>query len=100
MCARLAADEPPAALVILGHPIAPPRRPRPEDEAALSRVGCPTLIVQGDRDELGPLGVLQRIAASNPVVELHVLPNTSHEFGHRQAEAAQYAAEWLARTLG
>src|SRR5262245_56163199 len=46
MCARLAAEEPPVALVLLGHPISPPGRPRPDDEAALEAVRCPTLIVQ------------------------------------------------------
>ena len=45
--------EPPDALVILGHPIAPPGRPRPADEAALLGIGCPTLVVQGDRDPFG-----------------------------------------------
>src|SRR6202043_612934 len=65
MCARLAAVEPAAALVLLGHPISPPGRPRPDDEAALAAVRCPTLIVQGDRDALGPLDVLQRIASLN-----------------------------------
>src|SRR5919198_5760030 len=65
VCARLAAMEPPAALILLGHPIAPPGRPRPEDEAALSNVSCPTLVVQGDHDRLGPLEVMQRIARVN-----------------------------------
>jgi len=55
MCTFLAAEEPPDALVILGHPIAPPDRPRPADEAALRGISCPTLVVQGDHDELGPL---------------------------------------------
>src|SRR5579859_4053325 len=61
VCTRVAAVEPPHALVVLGHPISPRNRPRPEDEAALAAVRCPTLIVQGDRDPLGPLPVLQRI---------------------------------------
>jgi predicted alpha/beta-hydrolase family hydrolase len=59
MCTRLAALEPPDALVLLGHPISPPGRPRPDDEAALAAVRCPTLIVQGDQDRLGPLEVLR-----------------------------------------
>ena len=74
MCARLAALEPPPALVLLGHPISPPSRPRPEDEAALAAVQCPTLIVQGDRDRLGPLAVLNRIAEVNRNIEIVVLP--------------------------
>jgi predicted alpha/beta-hydrolase family hydrolase len=100
MCARLAALEPPAALVLLGHPISPPNRPRPEDEAALSAVRCPTLIVQGDHDRLGPLDVLQRIARVNQAIELSVLKGVGHHFGPRQPEGLERAATWLVEKLG
>ena len=66
MCAFLATVEPPDALAILGHPISPPDRPRPADEDALQGMRCPTLVVQGQYDDLGPLAVLQRIALVNP----------------------------------
>ena len=100
MCARVAALEPPAALVLLGHPIAPPNRPRPEDEAALEAVTCPTLIVQGDRDALGPLAVLERIARVNQSIELSVLPGVGHQFGARQSQGLERAADWLQEVLG
>jgi uncharacterized protein len=99
VCTRLAAVEPPAALVVLGHPISPRNRPRPDDEAALAAVSCPTLIVQGDRDALGPLSVLMRIASENAKIELFVLKDTGHNFGKHQAEGVTYAAEWLKRVL-
>src|SRR5207245_11054499 len=95
VCTRLAAIEAPDALVLLGHPISPPNRPRPDDEAALTAVRCPTLIVQGENDTLGPLSVLQRIAAANPLIELHVLRGLGHQFGPRQAEGLERAATWL-----
>jgi predicted alpha/beta-hydrolase family hydrolase len=99
MCAFLAAEEPPDALVILGHPISPPDRPRPADEAALLAIGCPTLVVQGDRDELGPLAVLERIAGQNPRVDLVVLRGAAHEYGTHEAEAIDAAARWLVSVL-
>jgi uncharacterized protein len=99
MCTRLAAIEPPAALVVLGHPISPPNRPRPEDEAALAAVSCPTLIVQGERDRLGPLSVLQKIAGQNCHIQIVVLPGVGHQFGPRQAEGLRRAADWLVTTL-
>jgi predicted alpha/beta-hydrolase family hydrolase len=99
VCARLAAVEAPAALILLGHPIAPRGRPRPEDEAALSSVRCPTLIVQGDRDALGPLDVLQRLAAVNQAIELYVLKGVGHNFGPRTKEAVEHAASWLKATV-
>lgn len=95
ICTFLAADEPPDALVVVGHPISPPGRPRPRDEAALAAVRCPTLVVQGDRDELGPLAVLQRIAAGNPLIDIVVIAGAGHELGTHEREAADHVARWL-----
>ena len=99
MCAFLAEQEPPAALVVLGHPIGPPGRPRPKDEAALAALACPTLVVQGERDELGPLALLERIAAENPRIELAVLAGAGHDFGPAEAEAIERAIGWLKERL-
>lgn len=95
MCALLSALEPPEALAILGHPIAPPGRPRPADEAALTAVACPTLVVQGSADELGPVAVLERIAAVNPRLDLVVIDGAGHDFGAREREAVAHVARWL-----
>jgi predicted alpha/beta-hydrolase family hydrolase len=99
MAAFLAEREPPDALVVLGHPIAPPRRPRPRDEAALAAATCPTLIVQGDRDELGPYAVLERIAANNPRIDLVRVADAGHDFGPKEHEAVAAAARWLDSVL-
>jgi predicted alpha/beta-hydrolase family hydrolase len=100
ICAFLAALEPPDALVVLGHPIAPPDRPRPRDEAALASVRCPTLVVQGDRDELGPLAVLQRIAAGNPLIDIVAIADAGHELsGKAEHEAVEHAGRWLESRL-
>ena len=99
MCAFLAAVEPPDALAILGHPISPPDRPRPADEEALQSVRCPTLVVQGERDELGPLAVLQRIALVNPLIDLAVIEGAGHDFGSKESQAVKQVARWLDATL-
>jgi predicted alpha/beta-hydrolase family hydrolase len=95
IAAFLAEREPPEALVILGHPIAPPGRPRPRDEAALAATTCPTLVVQGERDELGPFPVLERIAANNPRIDLVRIAGAGHDFGASEPEAVAAAARWL-----
>jgi uncharacterized protein len=95
----LAEREPPPALVILGHPISPPKRPRPRDEAALAATVCPTLVVQGDRDELGPFVVLERIAANNPRIDLVRIAGAGHDFGAHEPEAVAAAARWLDSVL-
>ena len=103
MCAFLAEREPPEALGVIGHPIAPPGRPRPEDERALAAVACPTLIVQGEDDELGPLAVLQRIAGQNPRIDLVTLAGARHDLrspaGSREGEAVDHVARWLSAHL-
>lgn len=99
IAAFVAEREPPDALAILGHPIAPPRRPRPRDEAALAAVTCPTLVVQGDEDELGPFAVLERIAAGNPRIDLVRIAGAGHDFGRREGEAVATASRWLDSVL-
>jgi len=99
ICAFLAAEEPPDALVILGHPISPPGRARPRDEAALEGVACPTLVVQGDRDELGPLAVLERIAGRNPRIDLVRVAGAGHDFGRKEPEAILITVRWLTSML-
>ena len=97
--AFLAEHEPPDALVILGHPIAPPKRPRPRDEVALAATNCATLVLQGENDELGPLAVLERIAANNPRIDLVRIAGAGHDFGSGEAEAVAAAARWLDSVL-
>ena len=99
--ARLATRTSPRALVLLGFPhrSAAGKR-RPEDEAVLSRLTCPTLVVQGAADPLGPVRMLERLAAKNPRLELEVIAGASHAFGRGQRQAVETAASWLARTLG
>jgi predicted alpha/beta-hydrolase family hydrolase len=99
IAAFLAEREPPDALVILGHPVAPPGRPRPRDEAALAAMTCPTLVVQGDKDELGPFAVLERIAATNPRIDLVRIAGAGHDFGASEREAVAAAARWLDSVL-
>ena len=99
MCAFLAAVEPPDALAIVGHPIAPPGRPRPRDEAALEGMACPTLVVQGTRDELGPIAVLERIAGRNPRIDLVSIEGAGHDLGAREREAVRAVARWLDAVL-
>ncbi|MDX2013771.1 MAG: alpha/beta family hydrolase [Myxococcaceae bacterium] len=96
---RSAASLPTRAVVLLGFPVRPPGRPRPHDEAALRDVPVPTLIVQGDADEKGPLEVLTPLVKQNPRLSLVVLPNTGHGFGRRQERAAGDALSAFVLTL-
>lgn len=95
VCARLAKRELVQACVLLGFPVRPPGKRRPLDEAALLEVTVPTLIVQGDEDELGPLKVLEKLVKQNRLLTLHVLGGAGHSFGRHEAAALDHAAAWL-----
>jgi predicted alpha/beta-hydrolase family hydrolase len=92
---RLAARGGLDACVVLGLPLRPPGRPRPEDEAALREARCPTLIVQGAEDELGPLALVRRHARRNPLVTVVSLRGAGHGFGKATPAALEAAAGWL-----
>ena len=74
----------------MGYDLAPPP---PRDMAF-------ELIVEHIHHRFGPLSVLERIAAMNPVIEIYVLKGVGHQFGQRQAQGLDYAATWLTSTLG
>ncbi len=82
---------------MLGFPVRPAGRPRPDDEAALLAVRVPTLIVQGDVDDKGPLEVLRPLVAKNPALTLAVLEGAGHSFGRHEARAVELAAAFLRR---
>jgi predicted alpha/beta-hydrolase family hydrolase len=92
---RYACAKPVKALVLLGFPVRPEGRARPEDEAALLAVRVPTLVVQGDADEKGPLPVLQPLVQRNRHVSLVVLPKTGHSFGRQERLAVEAVAAFL-----
>ena len=98
--ARLALQTTPRALVLLGFPVrSAAGRRRLEDERVLEALPCPTLVVQGAADPLGPVRTLERLAVRNPRLELTVLRGATHSFGRREREAVETAAEWLAARL-
>ncbi len=102
VCARLAVAQPPAALVLLGFPLAPRGVLRVEDDAALRALRAPTLIIQGDEDELGPLPLVRAAVAANPSLRLHVLARTGHGFTTRACirELLDTTGRWLDDVLG
>lgn len=92
---RLAGRRDVRAVVLLGFPLRPPGKARPLDEAALAGSRAPTLVVQGDADELGPLPLVKRVAGKNRRAEVLVLKGAGHAFGRKEADALDAAAAWL-----
>lgn len=92
---RYALEHPVAAVVLLGFPVRPPGTPRPDDEAALRSVKVPTLIVQGDADDKGPLAVLRPIVKQNRALTLEVIAGAGHSFGRHETRAIDVAAQFV-----
>lgn len=99
VCARLALEQPPLALVLLGFPVRPPGKKRPLDEAALKALRCPTLILQGSGDELGSPALLRRLVRGNPLVTLEIVEGAGHAFGKHEAAVIARTAQWLSQRL-
>lgn len=117
IASHLAADgEPCAGLLLLGYPLSPRRRAGEEAPTARLRTGhwprlrVPTLFVQGDRDALCDLAVLQRERAAHldpSLADLHVVEGADHGFEVRKRdgrtasevhdEVVGAAAAWLAK---
>lgn len=92
---RLAAREDVKAVVLLGFPLRPPGKRRPLDEAALAGAKARTLVVQGTKDELGPLSLVRRVAKKSRRCELLALDGAGHSFGRAEPGALDAAAAWL-----
>lgn len=99
VCARLAVEAPPRALVLLGFPVRPPGKQRPLDEAALQALQCPTLILQGAEDPLGLPAILREVLRGNPHVTLEVIAGAGHAFGRHEAAVIARTAQWLSQRL-
>lgn len=64
------------------------------------RFRCPTLLIAGERDDLGPVPAQQRLAELIPDATLTVLPRVGHLIHFEATDAAADAiADWLPRQL-
>jgi predicted alpha/beta-hydrolase family hydrolase len=109
MTSQAQAEEPLSGvrgLVFLGFPLHPAGRPDTSRAAHLESVKIPMLFVQGTRDELATLPLLeQTVAELAPRARLHLLEDADHSFhvpaktGRKdaevRAEALRAVAQWM-----
>jgi predicted alpha/beta-hydrolase family hydrolase len=110
MTSQAAAEAPPLGvrgLVFFGFPLHPAGRPSTERADHLARVQLPMLFLQGERDRLADLDLLQPVCAGlGDRATLHVVPDADHSFhvpkrsGRTDddvlAELARIIAQWSA----
>jgi predicted alpha/beta-hydrolase family hydrolase len=77
------------AILALAFPLHPPGRPERSRADELS-TGCPTLVINGDRDAFG-------VPDAGGVVEVAVRPGATHDLRRDLAGTAAIAVAWLRR---
>ncbi|HXX39091.1 MAG TPA: alpha/beta family hydrolase [bacterium] len=103
-------DEFPAkALVFLAYPLHAPGKPGQLRDAHLSKISRPMLFIQGTRDALARLDLLEAVIQRlGPLARLHLVEGSDHSFHVARAKRedgeigralAQVAAEFVRRSL-
>src|SRR5438132_5544218 len=78
VASMVAAETPPAGLVLLSYPL---HKPGHAEELRIdhwSKIACPVLVLSGDRDQFARVDLLHRSAHQLPDAELHVYPGLRH----------------------
>jgi predicted alpha/beta-hydrolase family hydrolase len=97
-------------LVFLGFPLHPPKRPSSTRAAHLSNVTVPMLFVQGTRDDLATLAMIEEVCDSlGKRATLHIVADGDHSFkvlkktGRTQTDTMiqmrDAIAEWMRRVI-
>lgn len=97
----LAAEQAPAALVLLSYPLHAPGRPDgwPGRTAHWSRIACPVLLLSGASDPFARIDLLRAAVDQFPDATLHTWPRVGHGLGPVLDEALDAVAAFLsART--
>jgi predicted alpha/beta-hydrolase family hydrolase len=74
----VAAETPPAGLVLLSYPLHRPGHPEELRTELWSNIACPVLLLSGDRDQFARIDLLQASAALLPQAELHIYRGMGH----------------------
>ncbi|HEY5802756.1 MAG TPA: alpha/beta family hydrolase [Lysobacter sp.] len=97
-------------LAFIGFPLHPAGKPSDERAAHLAQVSLPMLFLQGTRDELADLGLLQPMVATlQAPATLHLFADADHSFhvparsGRKDAqvldELLDVLAQWIGKTV-
>jgi predicted alpha/beta-hydrolase family hydrolase len=99
VASMVAAETPPAGLVLLSYPL---HRPGHPDELRVEHwpaIECPVLVLSGDRDQFARVDLLEQSVQRLKRAELHVYPRLGHGLTRRADDVAERIARFL-RDLG
>jgi len=98
----VAAEHDYGALVLISFPLHPPggRERWDERTAHWPRIGCPVLLLSGDRDPFARIGLLREAVRRLPSAELIVFPGLGHGIVPVLDEALDRVAAFVKATIG
>ncbi len=98
----LAAEEPPAGLVLLCYPLHRPGHPETAADrtAHWPRITCPTLLLSGESDPFARIALLRDAVEHLPRATLHTYPGIGHGLNRVRADALDRIASWLDEVSG
>jgi predicted alpha/beta-hydrolase family hydrolase len=93
----LAAEEPPAGLVLLCYPLHRPGHPETAAErtAHWPRIACPVLLLSGESDPFARIELLREAVDRLPDAELVTWPGIGHGLNGVRDDALDRIAAWL-----
>ena len=94
----VAAELPPAALVLLSYPLhAPGRQPSWDERTAhWPQIACPVLLLSGESDPFAEIGLLRRAVTRLPYATLVTYPGVGHGLGPVLDDALDRVAAFAA----
>jgi predicted alpha/beta-hydrolase family hydrolase len=94
----LAAETPPAGLVLLSYPLHRPGQPEGETRVPhWPSIACPVLLLSGDRDQFARIDLLRKAVKLLPNAELVVYPGVTHGLRDELPDALDRIAAFVRR---
>lgn len=98
----LAAEDPPAGLVLLCYPLHRPGHPEmaADRTAHWPRIACPVLLLSGESDPFARIAFLREAVEQLPQATLHTYPGIGHGLNRVRTDALDRITRWLGNLAG
>jgi pimeloyl-ACP methyl ester carboxylesterase len=96
VASMVAAETPPAGLVLLSYPLHRPGHPEELRASHWSAIACPVLVLSGDRDQFARAELLREAVRQLPRAQLHLYPGMRHGLTQIADDVARRIADFVA----
>jgi predicted alpha/beta-hydrolase family hydrolase len=95
VASMVAAESAPAGLVLLSYPLHRPGHPEELRVEHWGSIGCPVLVLSGDRDQFARVDLLRESVRLLPQAELHVYAGARHGLVQQAEDVARRIAAFV-----